>query len=120
MEYGGSLVDIRLLLGNDNDGNPVFYDNIINTLDPESFDNLPYQKLFSDVPLRYQKHYEYVTETIYYVTMDMIQDWDWAEEVFDIDLSDEAIYEEMVKKNCVEASQLAAELFDNAGVPSNA
>jgi hypothetical protein len=64
MEYGGSLVDIRLLLGNDSNGNPVFYDNIISTLDPESFDNMNYQRLFSDVPLRYQKHYEYVTEKL--------------------------------------------------------
>ena len=107
-EYSGSMIDIFLKLGTDKNGKPVYYSNSISTLDPNSYDNYSYQKLFTDVPFTDSTGTGW--SPIYYITFNMIKDTDWAEEVFDIDLSLENLYEIMLEKGCVEAEDLAKEL----------
>lgn len=83
-EYNSSMVDIYFCLGENKDGEPVFFKNHITTLDPE-WNNYEYEKLFTAPPKTYSEPCFNWHNTKYYVTLDMVKDMDWFEDVFDID-----------------------------------
>ena len=83
-EYNGSMVDIYFCLGENKDGEPVFFKNHITTLDPE-WNNYEYEKLFTAPPKTYSEPCFNWHNTKYYVTLDMVKDMDWFENVFDIE-----------------------------------
>ena len=92
-EYRGSLAELHFCLGFKDDGTPVFYDRTIFTLDPSEYTNFEYQRLFNAEPKCYDSKYRWDTGTLY-VTMDMVKDFDWFEEVFNIDSTYEELLEE--------------------------
>ena len=75
------MIELKFALGFDKDGEPIFYDNTVWTLDPKEYYNYDYQRLFSELPKSIHRCYD----QIYYVTLDMVKDMDWFEDVFDID-----------------------------------
>ena len=91
-EYHSSLLDIYLLLGYDEDNEPIFYDNYISTLDPDCYTNFEYEKIFTAIPKIYKKYVDHggwgSTLERAYVTFDMVKDWEWFEDVYDLDHSD--------------------------------
>lgn len=105
-EYHSALATIYFCLGKDEDGNLVFYNNAIQTLDPEEYNNYSYQQLFTGLPK--------IDPGMYgsgrlYVTYDMVKDYDWFEEVFGIN----ATYEELlVDYGLLDAADITIE---NAG-----
>ena len=82
-EYSNSLIDIHFAIEFEPNGEPVFHQNIIRTLDTNNFENYSYQKLFSKPPLEYYHRPKYSwSEPEYYVTLDMVKDIDWFQDVF--------------------------------------
>lgn len=86
-ELSSSLIELKFYLGDDADGYPVFYDNTIWTLSPTEYYCYEYEKLFNQPPKVYHNRY---SET-YYVTIDMVKDMNWFEDLFGIDDSYENI-----------------------------
>lgn len=83
-EYSNSMIDIYFYLGNNKNDEPVFFKNHITTLNPE-WNNYEYEKLFTAPPKTYSEPCFNWHNTKYYVTLDMVKDMDWFEDVFDID-----------------------------------
>jgi len=113
-EYHSSLLDIYLLLGYDEDNKPVFYNNCISTLDPENYTNFEYEKLFTALPKIYKEHINVggrswvSTVEKAYVTFDMVKDWDWFEDVYNLAHSDlNKIFEDDWTGTPVEVMELA-------------
>ena len=96
-EYNNSLIDIHFAVGFEPDGTPIFHDNIIRTLDTNTFENYSYQKLFTKQPIEYYQTPRHNWDIPnYYVTLDMVKDINWFEEVFGLEddeltLSDEEL-----------------------------
>ena len=80
-----SLVSIYIQIDEEEDGTPIFADEYIDTLDPETYDNPAYDRLFTSPPLKYRDTVPWSNSKLY-VTFDMIQDIEAVEDVFDLDI----------------------------------
>jgi hypothetical protein len=78
------MIELSFYLGDDRNGNPVFYDNTIRTLDPEEYVNWGYQQAFTELPKYTRPKYSWGRGRAY-ITYDMIKDMKLFNEVFDID-----------------------------------
>ena len=79
-EADSTLIDLYLSLGEDKNGQPVFYDNTITTLHPDYF-SYDYERLFNAPPKIYRPTFG---SNHFYVTLDMVKDMDWFEDLFDL------------------------------------
>lgn len=82
-EYASSMIELSFYLGDDRNGNPVFYDNTIRTLDPEEYVNWGYQQTFTELPKYTRPKYSWGSGRAY-ITYNMIKDMKLFNEVFDI------------------------------------
>ena len=85
-ELNDSLVIIYIQIDEEDDGTPIFVDECISTLDPDTYDNPAYDKIFTSPPLKYREVSVPWSNSKLYVTFDMIQDIETAENVFDLDI----------------------------------